>query len=55
MDGGTRSSATRHDVMEIAPNTDRKPEENMVESEEEATILEEIESRRRRIMKKIID
>jgi len=55
IDGETRSSVARHDVVEIVRSTNREPEEIMVGSEEEATILKEIESGRQRITQEILD
>ena len=55
IDGETRSSVARHDVMEIVRNTNREPEEIMVDSKEEATILKQIESSHQKIMQEILD
>jgi membrane protease subunit HflC len=55
LDGETRSSVARHDLVEVVRSTNRKPDEILVGSEEEAAILAEIEKGRKGIIQEILD
>ncbi len=55
IDGETRSSVARHDLVEVVRSTNRKPDEIMVGSEEETAILEEIELGRQGIIREILE
>jgi membrane protease subunit HflC len=54
LDGETRSSVARHDLVEVVRSTNRELEEIMVGSEEEAAIVEEIEIGRQGITQEIL-
>jgi membrane protease subunit HflC len=54
IDGETRTSVARHDLVEVVRSTNREPEEIMVGSEEETAILEEIELGRHGIIQEIL-
>jgi membrane protease subunit HflC len=55
LDGETRSSVARHDLVEVVRSTNRKPDEILVGSEEEAAILGEIERGREGITREILE
>ena len=55
IDGETRSSVARHDLVEVVRSTNRAPEDIMLDSEEEAAILEEIERGREGIIQEILE
>jgi membrane protease subunit HflC len=55
LDGETRSSVARHDLVEVVRSTNRKPDEILVGSEEETAILAEIEKGRKGIIQEILD
>lgn len=55
IDGETRSSVARHDLMEVVRSSNRSPEAIMLESEEETAILERIEKGRQGIIAQILD
>jgi len=55
IDGETRSSVARHDLVEVVRSTNRAAEDILVDSEEEAAILEEIERGRGGIIKEILE
>lgn len=55
IDGETRSSVARHDLVEMVRSTNRDPEAILVGSEEETAILEEIEKGRDGIVREILE
>ena len=55
LDGETRNSVARYDLIEIVRSTNRDPDEVLVESEEEAAILDEIEMGRQAIAAEILE
>jgi membrane protease subunit HflC len=55
IDGETRSSVARHDLVEMVRSTNRDPEDIAVGSEEETAILEEIEKGRNGIVREILE
>ena len=54
LDGETRNSVARYDLIEIVRSSNRNPDDVLVESEEEAAILEEIEMGRQQIAAEIL-
>lgn len=55
LDGETRNSVARYDLIEIVRSSNRNPEDVLVESEEEAAILEEIGMGRGQIAAEILE
>lgn len=55
LDGETRSSVARHDLVEVVRSSNREEEKIMVGSEEETAILDEIETGRPGITQEILD
>ena len=55
LDGETRNSVARYDLIEIVRSTNRNPDDVLVESEEEAAILDEIEMGRQAIAVEILE
>ena len=55
LDGETRNSVARYDLIEIVRSTNRNPDDVLVESEEEAAILDEIEMGRQAIAAEILE
>jgi len=55
IDGETRSSVARHDLVEVVRSTNRATEDILFDSEEEAAILEEIEKGREGIIQEILE
>jgi len=55
IDGETRSSVARHDLVEVVRSTNRATEDIQFDSEEEAAILEEIEKGREGIIQEILE
>ena len=55
LDGETRNSVARYDLIEIVRSTNRNPDDVLVESEEEAAILEEIAMGRQQIAVEILE
>ena len=55
LDGETRNSVARYDLIEIVRSTNRDPDDVLVESEEEAAILDEIEMGRQAIAAEILE
>ena len=55
LDGETRNSVARYDLIELVRSTNRNPDDVLVESEEEAAILDEIEMGRRAIAVEILE
>ncbi len=55
IDGETRSSVARHDLVEMVRSTNRDPEDVAVGSEEETAILEQIEKGRNGIVQEILE
>ena len=55
LDGETRNSVARYDLIEIVRSTNRNPDDVLVESEEEAAILDEIEMGRQAIAGEILE
>ncbi len=55
LDGETRNSVARYDLIELVRSTNRDPDDVLVESEEEAAILDEIEMGRQAIAKEILE
>jgi membrane protease subunit HflC len=54
LDGETRNAVAKYDLIELVRNTNRKPEEVAVESEEENVILEKIAKGRQQIESEIL-
>jgi len=55
IDGETRNSLARNNLVEVVRSTNREPEDVLVESEEETAILEEIEKGRMGITQDILE
>ncbi len=55
LDGETRNSVARYDLIELVRSSNRDPDDVLVESEEEATILDEIEMGRQAIAAEILE
>ena len=55
LDGETRNAVARHDLIEIVRSTNRNPDDVLIDSEEEAVILERIERGREEITREILD
>ena len=55
LDGETRNAVARHDLIELVRSTNRDPEDVLIESEEEAAILEEIARGRREVTRQILE
>ena len=55
IDGATRSTVARHDLVEVIRSTNREPEDVLIGSEEERVILEKIEKGRDDIVKEILE
>ena len=55
IDGETRSSVARHDLVEVVRSTNRATEDIQFDSEEEAAILEEVEKGREGIIQEILE
>ena len=55
LDGETRNSVARYDLIELVRSNNRNPDDVLVESEEEAAILEEIEMGRGNIAAEILE
>ena len=54
LDGETRNSVARYDLIELVRSSNRDPDEVLVESEEEAAILDQIEMGRQAIAREIL-
>jgi len=55
LDGETRNAVARHDLIELVRSTNRNPDDVLIESEEEAVILETIERGRQEIARDILE
>jgi len=55
LDGETRNSVARYDLIEIVRSSNRDPDDVLVESEEEAAILDQIEMGRQQIAAEILE
>ena len=55
LDGETRNAVARHDLIELVRSTNRNPEDVLIESEEEAAILEEIARGRQEVTRQILE
>ena len=55
LDGETRNSVARYDLIELVRSNNRNPDDVLVESEEEAAILEGIEMGRGKIAAEILE
>jgi membrane protease subunit HflC len=55
IDGATRSSVARHDLVEMVRSTNRNPDDVLIGSEEEKVILEKIEIGRDGIAQEILE
>ena len=55
LDGETRNAVARHDLIELVRSSNRDPEDVLIESEEEAAILEEIARGRREVTRQILE
>jgi len=55
LDGETRNSVARYDLIELVRSSNRNPAEVAVESDEENVILERIQKGRKQIEKEILD
>ena len=55
LDGETRNSVARHDLIELVRSTNRNPEDVQLESEEETVILDKIERGRQEVALEILN
>ena len=55
LDGETRNAVARHDLIELVRSTNRSPDDVLIESEEEAVILETIDRGRQEITRDILN
>ena len=55
LDGETRNAVARHDLIELVRSTNRDASDVLIESEEEAVILEAIERGRQEITREILE
>ena len=55
LDGETRNAVARHDLIELVRSSNRDPQDVLIESEEEAAILEEIARGRREVTRQILE
>jgi membrane protease subunit HflC len=55
LDGETRNAVARHDLIEIVRSTNRNPDDVLIDSAEEAVILERIERGREEITRDILN
>ena len=55
LDGETRNAVARHDLIELVRSTNRDASDVLIESEEEAVILETIERGRQEITREILE
>ena len=55
LDGETRNAVASHDLIELVRNTNRNPDDVLIDSEEEAVILETIERGREEITREILN
>ena len=55
LDGETRNAVARHDLIELVRSTNRSPDDVLIESEEEAVILEKIDRGRQEITRDILN
>lgn len=55
LDGETRNAVASYDLIELVRSTNRSPDEVPVESQEEAVVLEKIQSGRRAITRRIFE
>ena len=55
LDGETRNAVARHDLIELVRSTNRNRDDVLIESEEEAVILETIARGRQRITREILE
>ena len=55
LDGETRNAVARHDLIELVRSTNRNAEDVLIESEEEAVILETIDRGRQKITREILE
>ena len=55
LDGETRNAVARHDLIELVRSTNRDASDVLIESEEEAVILETIEQGRQEITREILE
>ncbi|MDA2930736.1 protease modulator HflC, partial [Acidobacteria bacterium AH-259-O06] len=55
LDGETRSAVARHDLVEVVRSTNREPDADLMESEEETAILEKVEKGRQAITREILE
>ena len=55
LDGETRNAVARHDLIELVRSSNRDPEDVLIESEEEAAILEAIARGRREVTRQILE
>jgi len=54
LDGETRNSIARHDLVEVVRTTNREPDASLLESEEETAVLDHIERGRESITQEIL-
>ena len=55
LDGETRNAVASHDLIELVRSTNRNPDDVMIDSEEEAVILERLERGREEITREILN
>ncbi len=55
LDGETRNSVARHDLVEVVRSTNREADASLLDSEEETAVLETIERGRREIVRTVLE
>ena len=55
LDGETRNAVARHDLVEVVRNSNRAPDEILLDAEEETAILEQIQLGREAITREILE
>ncbi len=55
LDGETRNSVARHDLVEVVRSTNREVDASLLDSEEETAVLETIERGRREIVRTVLE
>ena len=55
LDGETRNAVARHDLVEVVRNSNREPDEILLDAEEETAILEQIQLGREAITREILE
>ena len=55
LDGETRNAVARHDLVEVVRNSNREPDEILLDAEEETAILEQIQLGREAITREVLE